>query len=102
MIAVGLPSAITIEQRRHDPERQSRRQELAVAIQCVQDNVTQLARQCIGFRKLDVILDPRRQIPGCFAPVTPRGFVEEAKDLLNLIRRQDLADMNWHSSRYLL
>jgi hypothetical protein len=75
MLAIGLAAAVTVEQRRNNPERKRRRAELGVAIQRVQHHATKLARKRFGFGKLGIIFDSCRQISSRFAAIAPRRFI---------------------------
>ena len=86
MIAVGLATLITVEERRHDLERQRRRHEERIAVERSQDQIAKAARNRMPDRDLAVVLDPRELVPRRFAAIDPLGAVERAPEFYQLRR----------------
>src|SRR5690606_37915035 len=76
MTAVGLRRGVAIEQRRKNLCRQGRGREQRVAVERLQDQRAELARERILIRKLLVVLHAARQVPGRAAPVFPARLLE--------------------------
>ena len=73
VVAERLAAAIAVEQRRKHAQRQRRRDEQRVAAQRVEDDLAELARDRMILGQLQVVLGPRRLMPGRDAAVDPLG-----------------------------
>jgi hypothetical protein len=99
MVAVGLAAFVPVEQRRHDFERQCRRQKQRVAFERGQDRVAEPARGLMALRHLQIVLHPLGAVAGGDTPVDPIRRRQHHPTFDELRRAQNIRNTRQHRPR---
>jgi len=92
----GLPRLIAVEQRRENATRQRRREERAVAAECIEDGRADRTRGRIGLGQLQVVLGLRGLVTRGQAAVGPAGRGQLLAGLGDLLGGEDVGNVQQH------
>src|SRR6185312_4048722 len=88
---------IAVEERRKDLEWQRCGGEQRVARELAQHDFPELARHRVLLRELQVVFHLRRLRAGCRASVVPFGTGERRAEMRDLVRTQNVGDLQQHA-----